>query len=133
MNLYRPSNNLTGNATYNCSIAAPGGPEAILTWEVGKVQIITSKQFMDFADQGIYIDPWPTNNTVVVTTLVVSEQAWQPNEKAIPVQCVARRGFLRNNVKIPPVPYYVRFYGESECCWRCELLSAEKQLNKDSL
>ena len=111
MNLYRPANNLTGNATYNCSIATLGGP--ILTWEVGGEQIITDEQFIDFTHRGIYINPWPTNNTVIITTLVVSEQAWQTDKEPIPVQCVAiYRGRL-NNPKRPPDPYFVIFYGES--------------------
>ena len=118
MNLYRPLNNLTGNATYHCSIATPGGP--ILTWEVGGEQIITNEQFMDFTRRGIYIDPWPTNNTVIITTLVVSEQAWQTDEGPIPVQCVAIYRDRLNNPKKPPEPYFVIFYGESECCWRHE-------------
>ena len=115
MNLYRPSN-LSGNATYVCSIAPPGGP--ILTWEVGGQQIIVAEQFnMDL--QGIYIDPWPTNNTVTVTTLVVSEQARQ-TYKNLSVQCVARRNSLINIacIKVPREPYYVVSYGESECSWR---------------
>ena len=114
MNLYRPLNNLTGNATYNCSIAMPGGP--ILTWEVGGQQIIVPQQFMDFAGRGVYIDPWPTNSTVTVTTLVVSEQARQ-TYKNLSVQCVARRNSLIN-IKVPQDPYYVISYGESECFWR---------------
>ena len=85
---------------------------------LGGEQIITDEQFMDFTHRGIYIDPWPTNNTVIITTLVVSEQAWQTDKEPIPVQCVAiDRGRL-NNPKRPPEPYFVIFYGESECCWR---------------
>jgi hypothetical protein len=89
MNLYRPSNNLTENATYNCTIATPGGPTLI--WEVGGTQISTPGQVEAFGRQGIYIEPCPTNNTVTVTTLVVAERAWQTwsNENPISVQCVA--------------------------------------------
>ena len=118
MNLYRPLNNLTGNATYNCSIATPGGP--ILTWEVGGQQIIVTQQFMDFARRGIYIDPWPTNNTVIDTTLVVSEQARQ-SYKRLSVQCVARQNLqldINPCIKVPQVPYNIVSYGESECSWR---------------
>ena len=114
MNLYRPANNLTGNATYNCSVAMPGGP--ILTWEVGGEQIIVNEQFEDFGHRGIYIDPWPTDNSVIVTSLIVSEQARQSNKK-LSVQCVARRSLLIN-IKIPREPYFVISYGESECSWR---------------
>ena len=115
MNLYRPSN-VSGNATYNCSIATPGGPT--LTWEVGGEQIITNKQFMNFTRRGIYIDPWPTNNTVIVTTLVVSEQARQ-SYKNLSVQCVALRNL--QSTKVPRErPYYIISYGESECPWRAK-------------
>ena len=109
MNLYVPSN-LIGNTTYACSIAMLDGTS--LTWEIWGGQIRTNEQFLRAVDNGIYIEPWPTDNTMTATTLTVSERARQIDEE-LSVQCVASHQDSLPSIKRPQEPYNVISYGES--------------------
>ena len=120
MNLYVPSNT-NRNTTYVCSIATPDG--TTLTWEFRGRQINTDNLFEDAFRRGIYVEPWPIDNTMTATTLTVSEQARQ-TDKEHSVQCVASGQDLQNRSKRRPlVPYSIIFYGESSILVLLEIIT----------
>lgn len=104
MSLSIPSN-LIGNITYVCSVLTDG---ISLIWEIRGRQLSNNGLFQDAVREGIYIEPWPTDNTNV-STLSVSEQARQ-TYKALPIRCLASRGFKDYNETLV---YHIITYGES--------------------
>ena len=102
MDLFVPSNMIGNITAYNCSVLTD---DTSIIWEIRGRQVSTNKLFMDAVNEGIYIEPWPSDD---VSMLLISEQVRQTN-KELSIQCVASRTLGAR--KAPQ--FYIITYGES--------------------